>query len=139
MFFCEALPLFVLSDGDTSLFDVRHFFDSQIRHLGVVIFQAVFKEPAMYACGHITQSVYCFLIHFSVAFFMMFLISGFAFLYLSLPSVSHCGKHCAQILETLNSFNVYVVYNNIRIFFSACTRLFKPSGLVGCHLHTSIQ
>ena len=25
-----------------------------------------------------------------------------------------CGKHCAQILETLNSFNVYVVDNNIR-------------------------
>ena len=27
-----------------------------------------------------------------------------------------CGKHCAQILKTLNSFNVYVAYNNVRIF-----------------------
>ena len=31
---------------------------------------------------------HCFLIHFSFAFFMMFLISVFTFLYLSLPSVS---------------------------------------------------
>ena len=76
MFFCGAFPCFVLYDVDTSLFGVRQFFDSLIRHIGVVIFQVVFNANAF------------LWIHFSFVFFKMFLISVLTFLYLSLPSVS---------------------------------------------------
>ena len=76
MFFCEALPCFVLYDRDTSLFGVSQFFDSLIRPLGVVIFQVVFNANAL------------FFDPFLFSFFMMFLISVFTLLYLSLPSVS---------------------------------------------------
>ena len=48
MFFCEALPCFVLYDRDTSLFGVSQFFDSLIRPLGVVIFQVVFNANALF-------------------------------------------------------------------------------------------
>ena len=47
MFFCEALPCFVLYDGDTSLFGVGQLFDSLVRHLGVVIFHVVFNANVL--------------------------------------------------------------------------------------------
>ena len=47
MFFCEALPCFVLYDGDTSLFGVSQLFDCLIGHLGVVIFQVVSHANAL--------------------------------------------------------------------------------------------
>ena len=99
MFFCEALPCFVLCDRDTSLFGVSQFFDSLIRHLGVVIFRSF------------SMLTHCILIHFSFAFFMMFLISVFTFLYLSLPSVSPFVffssillSHRSRMAEVTNCF-----------------------------------
>ena len=58
------------------MFGVSQFFDSLIRHPGVVIFRL-----------H-SMLTHCFFIHFSFDFFKMFLISVFTFLYLSLHSVS---------------------------------------------------
>ena len=43
MFFCEEL----LYGGDTSLLDACQFYDSLVRHLGVVIFQVLFDAYAL--------------------------------------------------------------------------------------------